>query len=118
MLTFPIDNKLVIDNLVYFQKKLKIKSNRKLAGLTKGGVSDRHIGNIKKNDSSPTLEVIKSLASAFKIESWQLLLPIGMMDKKEMIYEKKLQEVIDNYLASSEKGKELILYVANSSEKK
>ena len=116
-----VDNEPLLSNLIRLQKEAKY-TNRKISELTGGGVSDRFVANVKNNDNSPSLEIIRALARAFKLEPWQLLLP-DMANKTEMIYDKSyrndknLREIIDNYLASDEKGRELIWLIASTQAK-
>jgi len=86
-----IDNSPLLENLNILQKKAKY-SNRKVSELTKGGVSDRHIANIKNNNNSPSFEVIKVLADVFDIKPWQLLLP-NVKKEPDTTYDKDLSKI-------------------------
>lgn len=115
MAMYYINNSPISDNLNILQERNKY-SNVKVAELTRGGVSDRHIGKIKNNDSSPSFEVIKSLAKAFKIEPRQLLSP--NLDKEAgIVKDKVLTKIIDDYLASNQDGRQLIALAASQSAK-
>lgn len=75
------------------------------------GVSQAHIGNILHQRKSPTVDVLESLADAFRLRVWQLLAPRHIL---ELGVTPDLAALIDRYADCDDPGRETILRVAEA----
>ncbi len=78
-------------------------SARQLA--TKAKIDGKTISKIFNKDSAPTSRTIDAIAGAFRLESWQLMIP-GL--DPNQVKGVRFRGVIDAYLNASENGQKLI----------
>jgi transcriptional regulator with XRE-family HTH domain len=104
-------NDTLVANLRALIARTKI-SKEELA--KRSGVSERMVAYILAKDRTPTIETTAQLAQAFGLHSWELLLP-DLATNLEAAG--KLDRLIKNYSASSDKGREYIDRVAEKEAK-
>lgn len=82
--------------------------------VKKSGVSRRTIGSALKGENATSIKVAESLAEAFGLEGWHLIMPNLPKDIEET---KHLNELVTNYVTASHEGKEMIDKVAEREAK-
>lgn len=80
----------------------------------RSGISERMIAYILAKERTPTVETADSLARAFGLTGWQLMIPNLSL---ELAKEGKLEQLVKNYSTSSRKGREYIDRVAEQEAK-
>jgi transcriptional regulator with XRE-family HTH domain len=107
--------KLPAENLIENLRMLLEKSSMPIPLLAqKSGVSKRMIDYILAGERKAGLDVADNLAAVFGISGWQLIMPNL---RWEMVKSGNLEELIQNYVNSSEAGREFILSVAEREAK-
>lgn len=86
----------------------------KIALSKKSGVSQRMVAYILSKERTPTVDVAESLAKAFNLKGWQLMIPDINI---EVAKSNKLDVLIKNYAESSDNGREFIDRVAEKESK-
>lgn len=97
---------IVVSNLRALMAETKM-SIEELA--RRSGVSERMIAYIMAHERKPTLDTAESLAKAFGLAGWQLLVPDLPV---HLAKTGKLEQLLRNYSRASEKGREYIDHVA------
>ena len=82
--------------------------------VKRSGVSRRTIGSALKGENATSIEKAEKLANAFGLEGWHLIMPNLPRDIEET---KHLSDLVKNYIASSNDGKEMIERVAEREAK-
>lgn len=105
----PVD--VIVANLRALMRSSGI--NKKLLAQ-KSRVSERMIGYILAKEKTPTVEVTASLADAFGLEGWQLMIPDMRAD---LAKSGKISKLVHNYSVASDNGREYIDRVAEQEAK-
>lgn len=94
--------KMLIDHYDLSQKDLESKS----------GVSQRTISNMVRHDSGhcPSIENVEAVARAFRLKTWQLLIPGAPL---EILLNATIEKVVDNFVHSTIEGRDMITRVAH-----
>lgn len=92
-------------------REMKI-SKEKVSKIS--GVSERSIGYILAGERTPSIKTAESIAKAFGLEGWHLIMP-GL--KSDLIKNGTLNKLITNYSRSSGEGKKYIDRVAEQESK-
>lgn len=93
-------------NLSYLMRRDKM-SEATLA--RRSGVAQKTINNIRNGISVPTLDTVESLAAAFSISSWHLILP-NLPD--DLIASREVEAFWNNYVRASQAGRRYIHHAA------
>lgn len=73
------------------------------------GVSSKTINNMRNAKHKPTVANTDKVASVFGLDGWQLIIP-GLPD--DLIESKSLKQIVSNYAASDQEGRETVARVA------
>ena len=94
--------KMLIDHYDLSQKDLESKS----------GVSQRTISNMVRHDSGhcPSIENVEAVARAFRLKTWQLLIPNAPL---EILLNTTIEKIVDNFVHSTSEGRDMITRVSN-----
>lgn len=93
-------------NLIALMEKTKIKPSEL---ERRSGISRRMIGFLVDGERKPSVETAESIANAFGLTGWQMLLPNLINDMKKS---RELNKLIDLFINSSDESQEYILRVA------
>ncbi len=98
----------LVKNLRYLMRREDLSQS---ALSRKSGVSQKAISNILNPEvkQSPSIETIEKLARAFNLKGWHMIMPRLAEDCKNVV---DFEQVYIDWLASNEKGRELIKMVA------
>lgn len=80
-------------------------SAAELSRKTDGEVSPKHVTNILNRTHGAGIETANALAKPFGLLGWQLLVP-DLPD--ELVGNGRIREMVENYLASTDEGRELL----------
>jgi len=105
-----MSKQVLAENLSALMRFREVKSARAMSLSPGCGVSDRMIGHVLNQTSSPTIEVLDKLADYFKVPAWVLLVdgisPVDMQNAQMM-------RVVNGFLHSTTEGREILSILAD-----
>ena len=105
-----MSTRILAENLAALMRHREIKSARAMSLSAGCHVSDRMIGHILNQTSTPTVEVVDKIADFFKIPSWVLL--VDGIEPSDM-QNAQFLKLVAGYLVSNPEGRELISSLAD-----
>lgn len=111
-----MNKKKTVNNLAKNLNKLMTLSGgmTKAALSRKSGVSERMVAYICNAEKTATIETAEALAEVFGLSGWQIIMP-ELPD--DITHTKATGKVMENYMQSSNEGKDLINMVAERESK-
>ncbi len=79
----------------------------------KSGVSQKSVSNLLNpgDDKSPTLETVNSIAKAYKIKVWHLLLDNCPDD---ILFNHSIEKLVENFNGSDKRGRDSVMQVSET----
>lgn len=105
-----MSKRILAENLAALMRYKEVKSSRAMSMEPGCAVSDRMIGHILNQTSTPTIEVLDRLADYFKIPSWVLLVD-GITP--EDMQNAQLKKLVAGYLDSEPEGRDILSKLAS-----
>lgn len=73
------NREVLATNIKTLMKKAGIRSQTQLARIT--GISQTQIGNILRQETSSSIDLLVRLANGFSCEPWMLLAPVTLLEE-------------------------------------
>lgn len=73
------------------------------------GISQKSISNILSGSQAPTIETAESLAQAFGLEGWHLIMP-GL--PSDLVSSPSIEKLMKNFASASTEGRKMISIIA------
>jgi len=112
VIQFPLMDERPATKTVLARNLRHLMEDRRWDQLTlakKSGVSQKTISNILRQEKVPTLDTVESIAQAFGLNLWHLIMPTLVDDLQSQT---SIRSVYNAFIKSSERGKAFILTVA------